>query len=134
MNEVTTRSALIVDDNFYNRDLSAIALKHSGYTVDEANNGLEALSMLQQRRFDLLILDLAMPEMNGTELLRQLDAHNLMQNMCIVVMTANPHMALGDVVDEHADYVLFKPIDIMEFTRFAKRLSDTATPSKALQS
>ena len=126
MSEVTTRSALIVDDNYYNRDLSAIALKHSGYTVDEANNGLEALSLLQQRRFDLLILDLAMPEMNGTELLRQLSAHNLMQNMCVVVMTANPHMALGDVVDEYADYVLFKPIDIMEFTRFAKRLSDTA--------
>lgn len=125
MNRDATRSALIVDDNFYNRDLSALALKHSGYTVDEAKNGLEALSKLENQRFDLLVLDLAMPEMNGTELLRQLKARNLMQNMCVIVMTANPHMALGDVVNDHADYVLFKPIDIMEFTRFAQRLSDT---------
>ena len=133
MSEAATRSALIVDDNFYNRDLSALALKHSGYTVDEANNGLEALSILQQRHFDLLVLDLAMPEMNGTELLRQLQARDLMHNMCVIVMTANPHMALGDVVNDHADYVLFKPIDIMEFTRFARRLTDT-DPSKVLPS
>ncbi|MBX3085226.1 MAG: response regulator [Anaerolineae bacterium] len=129
MSEVTSRSALIVDDNFYNRDLSAIALRHSGYTVNEAKNGAEALLMLQRQHFDLLVLDLAMPEMNGTELLRQLNARNLKHDMCVIVMTANPHMALGDVVDEHADYVLFKPIDIMEFTRFTKRLSETSRPA-----
>jgi CheY-like chemotaxis protein len=118
---VTPFTALIVDDNWYNRDLVKLALNHVGYEVAEANDGFEALNMLERQTFDLLVLDLAMPGMNGASVLRTLRLNARHAKMRVIVMTANPHMAAGEVEDG-ADFVMFKPIDVQQFSRFAKRL------------
>jgi adenylate cyclase len=115
-------TALIVDDNYYNRDLCALALKHIGYDVLEAHNGVEALSILADRTFDLLVVDLQMPEMDGATVIRQIRKQSLHHNMTVIVITANYHMAT-DEVDLSADYVMYKPIDIDEFAQFARGLA-----------
>lgn len=115
-------TALIVDDNYYNRDLCRLGLEHVGYAVAEAENGLEALRALQTQTYDLLILDLAMPDMNGVNVLREITRYTLNNKMFIIVMTANPHMAT-DEVTSNADMVLYKPINIKEFTSLVQRLS-----------
>ncbi|MBX3061558.1 MAG: response regulator [Anaerolineae bacterium] len=123
MPEQNSYQALIVDDNWFNRDVSAIALKHVGYSVTEASNARDALSLLEQHRFDLLVLDLAMPEMDGATMLRMLKERGDHRSMRVVVMTANPHMTT-DQVDADADYVMFKPINIGDFAHLAYRLQE----------
>jgi len=122
MNQVSTKSALIVDDNYYNRDLAALALRHVGYEVSQAVDGAEALKILETERFDLIVLDLAMPEIDGTRLLHQLHEYGITNYTYMIVMTANPHMATEDV-EAIADYVMYKPIDVAEFAHFAQRMS-----------
>lgn len=123
--EPQQRVALIVDDNHYNRDLSALSLRHVGFQVMEAENGARALEILHQQNFDLMVLDLAMPELDGLTVLRQLRGMPNCESMCVVIMTANPHM-LTDEVSDRADFIMHKPIDVMEFARFARRLTEAA--------
>ncbi|MCC6801981.1 MAG: response regulator [Anaerolineae bacterium] len=113
--------ALVVDDNFFNRDLCRLALESAGYEVIERDNGRGAIDLLKSQTFDLVVLDLAMPEVTGVDVLRELDQASLRRSTFIVVMTANPHMATEEV-QQQVDFVLFKPIDVQTFTQFARRL------------
>lgn len=118
---VKTFTALVVDDNYYNRDVAAIALKHVGYDVTEAVNGVQALDKLYAERYDLLVLDLMMDEMDGVEVLRVLKGRQSKHKMFVIVMTANPHMITEEVADA-ADLILQKPIEVQEFARLTRRL------------
>jgi CheY-like chemotaxis protein len=63
---------LVVEDESISRYAFARLLTKEGYDVKEAANGLEALNLLKTHRFDLVIPDLAMPEMNGLTLVDRL--------------------------------------------------------------
>jgi CheY-like chemotaxis protein len=63
-------SILVVDDDSQVRKLFSQVLNKAGYAVYEACNGLEAKAFLQRIQFDLIILDLNMPEMDGFEVLK----------------------------------------------------------------
>ncbi len=121
MNSDVVFEALVVDDNWFNRDLSALALTHVGYHVTEAEDGLQALAILEKRTFDLLVLDLVMPEVDGATLLRQIRKHPLHRKMQVIIMTANPHMTTDEMGGE-ADFLMYKPINVSQFAEFAKRL------------
>jgi CheY-like chemotaxis protein len=112
--------ALIVDDNFFNRDLCALVLQRTGYAVQQAVNGQDALDLLQRETFDLLLLDLAMPVKDGITVMRELRENKTGGNMYIVVMTANPHMTFYQEVE--ADYTIYKPMDVVAFEQLAVRL------------
>jgi CheY-like chemotaxis protein len=116
-------NALVVDDNFYNRDLCALALTHVGYNVVQASDGKAALSLLDKYNFDLLILDLHMPEASGIDVIRTIKTAHSHPEMSIVVMTAHPHMASSEIVFNGADYVIYKPINIDSFAQLAKRIA-----------
>ena len=60
---------LIVDDDAQVRTLCRLALEESGYLVSEATNGKSALAAIEETDFDLIVLDLAMPDMDGFEFL-----------------------------------------------------------------
>ena len=66
---------LIVDDEWATRHTLASLLKRTGYRVEEADSGRVALEHIKRQHFDLVILDLKMPEMDGTEVLRAASAH-----------------------------------------------------------
>ena len=121
-------TALIVDDNFYNRHIFHIALESVGYAVTEMENGLQGTVLLQDHTFHLLVLDLQMPMMDGRAVLKQVRGQPLHENMHIIVVTANAHMATDDI-DLMADYVMFKPIDVVEFSEFARRLKRISVPA-----
>jgi signal transduction histidine kinase/CheY-like chemotaxis protein len=81
---------LIVEDNELNQKIASLYLKKFGYLVDIANNGVEALSMMSNQTYDLLLMDMQMPEMDGlttTRLIRQ--DINIQPQPQIVAMTAN---------------------------------------------
>lgn len=123
-------TALVVDDNFYNRDLCNLALKHIGYEVVEAEDGVQALDRLSEKPFDLLVLDLEMPRMDGSGVLQRLAAQ-VRAKLSIIVMTANPHM-VTDEISSHADFVIIKPIDVAAFTQLAQRLQASKRASKSV--
>lgn len=61
---------LLVDDDHMVIELLTIFLDHAGYGVDSAADGIECLKKLQDGQYDLIILDICMPKMNGMEVLR----------------------------------------------------------------
>ncbi len=125
---LTMYSALIIDDNWFNRDIFRIALESAGYSVTELDNGSAGIALLEQQTFNLLILDLQMPLVDGRTVLVKVKEHPLHKKMRVVVVTANAHMATSDV-DEMADYVMYKPINVMEFSEFVRRLKNMSVPT-----
>ncbi|RYY54937.1 MAG: response regulator [Chitinophagaceae bacterium] len=63
-------TVLIVDDNMMNRKLATIILRQNGFDTAATGNGREAVRIMQQRNFDVVLLDLQMPEMDGYETIR----------------------------------------------------------------
>ncbi len=120
-------SALIIDNNWYNRDIFRMALENAEYAITEAEDGQKGLAILAERTFDLLVLDLQMPGIDGHQVLRTIREQERHQRMRVVVVTANPHMAT-DKVDDLADHVMLKPIDVVSFAQFTQRLKKTFTP------
>ena len=79
---------LLVEDNVMNRFIAGKCLSHFGCTVDEAENGLVALDLLRQRSYDLVLMDIQMPELDGvatTKIIRG----ELQLDVPIIAVTAN---------------------------------------------
>lgn len=81
-------SVLVVDDEELNRDLIARRLTVADFTVSTAAGGAECLDRLQRERFDLVLLDINMPETDGFEVLRRIRADARMRDMPVVMLTA----------------------------------------------
>lgn len=79
---------LVIDDSFIVRQYYREILGPAGYTVDEATNGYEALEMVYRQSYDVLIVDVNMPKMDGLSFLRELRASpKLGQAPAIVIST-----------------------------------------------
>jgi CheY-like chemotaxis protein len=81
-------SLLVVDDNELNRDMLSRRLERLGYTVANAENGRRALEMIRAQPFDLVLLDIMMPEMNGYQVLEQLKADATLRHLPVIVLSA----------------------------------------------
>ena len=80
---------LLVDDEFMWRELFAMALAADGHTVASASSGAEALALLEQRPFDVVLLDLLMPGMSGLEVLQQARARALASSPEFIVLSGS---------------------------------------------
>ncbi|WP_373525182.1 response regulator [Nostoc sp.] len=79
---------LVVDDNETNCDLLERQLERQGYTVTTATNGPLALEMLQGMSYDLILLDIIMPGMNGFEVLQKIKRHENWRHIPVIVLSA----------------------------------------------
>ncbi len=79
---------LVVDDNPATRHLIGLYLKRHGYTLLEAENGLEALEKLAQGPVDLIITDLNMPQMDGVALTRALKQDQALGTIPVLILTS----------------------------------------------
>lgn len=79
---------LVVDDNEMNRDMLSRRLMKHGHIVDVAVNGREALEMLKAKDFDVVLLDIMMPEMNGYEVLEWMKADRNLAFIPVIMITA----------------------------------------------
>jgi class 3 adenylate cyclase len=79
---------LVVDDNDFNRDVLARRLERQGHTVLQAVNGKLALELLADADFDVILLDILMPEMNGLEVLERLKADDRWRHLPVIMVSA----------------------------------------------
>jgi len=121
----------VVDDNEADRAVLSRRLRRQGHTVSLAENGRQALEKLHARRFDVVLLDIMMPEMDGFEVLRRLKADAATQNIPVIMLSAVDEMdAVVRCIELGADDYLPKPFPptlLMARVRAClcnKRLSD----------
>ena len=79
---------LAIDDNPANCDLLARRLKKQGHTVTTATNAQQALRLIQAISYDLILLDVIMPGVNGLELLKQLKRHHVWRHIPVIMISA----------------------------------------------
>ena len=106
---------LIVDDIFTNRLLVREILKEIGYPCGEAQNGKQALEMLSKEEFDIVLMDIEMPVMNGIETTRYIRQHFSYPRNTIPVLALtahNPHLFFTDFRDVGFNQLITKPYSI----------------------
>ncbi len=111
--ESAERSILLVEDNPVNQKMALLMLKKLGYRADKAANGREALAALETKSYDLILMDVQMPEMDGLEATREIRRRWPSRGPKIVALTA--HAIAGDrekCLQAGMDDYLCKPIDL----------------------
>ena len=106
-----SRVALVVDDSMLIRHTVCRFLEERGFTVESATNGVQALEMMGDLRPDIIITDMQMPKMDGTELIGHLKEKPETANIPIVILSGKQTGA-DHAHEARADYVIFKDIDI----------------------
>lgn len=103
---------LVVDDNEMNRDLLSRRLIRQGYTVLMAENGKEALDRMRSHAFDLVLLDIMMPEMNGYEVLEYLKSDPELRHIPVIMISALDDIdSVVRCIELGAEDYLFKPFN-----------------------
>ncbi len=103
---------LLVDDNRVNRLLLARHVSQLGHQVDSAENGRMALQMLRQKSYDLLLLDIGMPEMDGFEVLAQLRGDPALLGVPVIVTSSLEGLeSVVRCIELGAEDYLSKPVN-----------------------
>lgn len=131
LHRAETPTILIVDDEAIIRDLCARALK--GYRILQAENGQEAMRVLDQRTVDLILLDVMMPVMNGLEMLERVKERDPAQLVIIMTGYSDKDVILS-ALKAHADDFIQKPINLLQLnTSVEKALEKKALHRELIQ-
>jgi len=133
---------LLVEDDPLIADGVKVALEKEDYAVDQLDNGLYALQALQNESFDLVVLDVGLPGLDGFQVLNQL-RHAKSRNADVPVLILTARDAIDDRIqglDHGADDYMIKPFDILELiariralTRRSKGRANTIIRYKDLE-
>jgi serine phosphatase RsbU (regulator of sigma subunit) len=129
--QVTGAKVLVVDDQPLNRDVLSRRVKREGLDVETAEDGRQALEMLESGTFDLVLLDVHMPEMDGMELLEIMKGDQTLAHIPVIMISAVDELdTVVRCLELGADDYLpkaFKPVILRARMRAAldrKRLRD----------
>ena len=115
------RNILLVEDNIINQKLTKAVLDQQGFNVDTASNGKIGIEKYRQNNYDLVLMDIQMPVMNGFEsarLIREFEKLSpLKKPATIIAVSANSDMNNKDLLNEAGiDYFISKPFKIDKFS------------------
>ena len=121
---------LLVDDNAEITKIMSKYFTKKGHTCSVSNDGKNGLELIQKQKFDVILLDLAMPEFSGKDVMTHLHGSGAIQNINIVCLTASSPS--GEYEDELKSMgvkaILKKPIDpdvLLDFLKqFDGKISD----------
>ena len=103
---------LVVDDNEMNRDVLARRLERQGYRVESASDGAEAMAIVRAKPFDLVLLDVMMPVMDGYEALRQMKGDEALRDVPVIMISALDEMdSVVRCIEMGAEDYLPKPFN-----------------------
>ncbi len=126
----TKINVLVVDDDDCIREVLAILLSRIGYRCHSATNGIEAIQKVRDSKFDIVITDLQMPDMDGIALTKELCQH--FPDLPVMIMTGKPDDRLVEsAIGAGAREVLRKPFGISELkVRIYRMLRNQETPQE----
>ena len=123
---------LIVEDHPTMREAMRLVLEHEGFEIREAADGAAALSMAQERPPDLVFLDLNIPGVAGTAVLRRLKRDPATKEVRVIIVTATGEEGRGLVLDLGADEYFTKPFSPTALLRTVERVlgAEAGSPSE----
>ena len=119
------RTILLVEDNPVNQRLAERVLEKAGHTVVTAGNGLEALDAFAAQKFDLILMDVQMPEMSGFEATAKIREHERETGERVPIVAMTAHAMKGDrerCLDAGMDDYISKPIKAHDLLMIIERL------------
>jgi CheY-like chemotaxis protein len=124
-------SILLAEDNPVNQKVAKRVLTHLGYQADIVNNGVEAIKAIAEKPYDLILMDIQMPEMDGletTRYIRKQESESQLPPIAIVAMTANATDDDQNVCRDAgmSDYIS-KPIQIDKLKSMLQRYESLKT-------
>ncbi len=126
---------LFIEDDAMNRRVVRDMLYVAGLPLAEADGGLAGIARLEKEDYDVLLLDLRMPEMDGFEVMRAIRGRDDgLKDLPIIVVTADASPGLEqECLDTGADAVLFKPIAMQSlFDTIAEIVVDRSDPDATI--
>ena len=113
-----------VDDNLDLLELCKVILRSEGYEYNGVNNGKEGLEQIRNGNYDLVLLDLSMPEFSGIDVIDVLDKEDLMKKQKIVIFTASSatEKEYGPLLEKGAHSVIKKPLDVDLLAEHIKKI------------
>ncbi|MDP0495354.1 MAG: ATP-binding protein [Verrucomicrobiota bacterium JB024] len=117
-------SILMAEDNKVNQKVTGLLLKKMGYTADIANNGLEVLDAMRERHYDVILMDMHMPEMDGLEATRNIrENYPRERQPFIIALTASAFQDFKqECHDAGVNAFLTKPLRSEELKKYLERL------------
>lgn len=113
-------AALVVEDNIDAAHIFDQALQAAGFEVEVANTGQQALMMLSSTAPDLVILDIALPDVSGIDILKTIRRASHLSKTRIIMATAFPRLA--QKLHDDADLVLLKPVSYAKLRDLSREL------------
>jgi CheY-like chemotaxis protein len=105
-----SKVALVVDDSMLIRYSICRFLESRGFAVEAAVNGAEAVELLARVQADLVVTDMRMPKMSGSEFITALKSKEETARIPVIVVTSKANGSCE--ADERADFVIYKDIDV----------------------
>lgn len=113
---------LVVDDSFTDREALKTILEERGYGVITASSGAEALTRVKEKRFDIIFLDVRLPDINGVEFFDQVKAID--PEVAVIVMTGYSEAELMQkVITQGAYTCIYKPFNVDKVVTLVGELS-----------
>ena len=110
--EASAGRVLIVDDDRINRTLLTRGVEQAGHEADTAENGRDALDLLREGQYDLVLLDIVMPELDGVSVLDQIKADPRLQHVPVIMISAVDEVdSVVRCIEMGAEDYLPKPFD-----------------------
>ncbi|MEY4727078.1 MAG: Autoinducer 2 sensor kinase/phosphatase LuxQ, partial [Pseudomonadota bacterium] len=126
-------NVLLVEDHVVNQKVMSLMLQRMGHCVTLAENGRVALDRLQERQFDLILLDVMMPVMDGPQTLQELRSVEKREGGHSLVIMVTAHAMTGDeekFLECGADGYLSKPVSIDAMkAEIARVMANAPTPN-----
>lgn len=114
---------LVIDDDENIRRTISITLQHAGYLVDTAENGKQAIEKAEANFYNLALIDIRLPDVEGTELLTALKETT--PKMVKIILTGYPALENAvKAINKGVDAYLIKPVDTNELLKFIKEHID----------
>jgi PAS domain S-box-containing protein len=123
---------LLAEDNEINQEVAVALLQKHGHSVTVAENGLKAISAWEKKEFDLILMDVQMPEMGGFEATAAIREREAQQGLRIPIFALTAHAMKGDrerCLAAGMDGYLTKPIQMREFLAAIEALKAQLIPS-----
>jgi len=113
-----------IDDNEDLLSLCEIALSSEGHEYTGINNGREGLQAIKDKKFDIVLLDLAMPEFSGSDLIDALVKEGIIKKQKVIIFTASSatEEEYGPLLEKGAHSILKKPLDVDVLMKTIKKI------------